>query len=119
MPQLILEYSDNVLEKNDLFHLLKKINLFLAESLPAELSSCKSRAIKWDTYCIGDGSMDNAFVHINLKVMSGRDVEKLTNVGHGMIEILKKYFYQSAQHLKLQITIEIAELQTTYLKYFA
>ena len=117
MPQLILEYSSNIIETNNLIDLLKNINKFLSESLPTELSSCKSRAIEYAVYCIGDGSLHNAFVHVNLKVMSGRSLDKLTDVGNGTMNILKKYFHESARQLNLQITLEIDELQKTYFKY--
>ena len=117
MPQLILEHSSNILEKNIVFTALKKINIFLNETLPTDLSSCKSRAVEYDTYCIGNGDKNNAFIHVNLKVMPGRNVDKLNEVGNGLIYILKECFCESAQSLNLQITLEIDELKTTYFKY--
>lgn len=117
MPQLILEYSSNILEKDNLFDILKNLNCYLSEKLPTELVSCKSRSIEHRMFCVGDGNKRNAFVHINLKVMPGRNLEKLNNVGNGMMDILKQYFHQSAKQLNLQITLEIDELQTTYFKY--
>lgn len=117
MPQLILEYSSNVIEPDK--ELLKSINQFLTEILPTELSSCKSRAIRHDNFCVGNGNEKNAFIHVNLKVMPGRTVEKLNDVGNGMMKILQEYFHQSLQKLKLQITIEIGELEKTYFKFAA
>ena len=117
MPQLILEYSSNIIEKNNLINLLKNINKFLSESLPTELSSCKSRSVECGVYCIGDGSPRNAFVHVTLKIMPGRNLNKLTDVCNGVMNILKEYFHESAQKLNLQITLEIDELQKTYFKY--
>ncbi len=117
MPQLILEHSSNIFEKDDLFDILNHLNSFLSEKLPTELASCKSRSVEYQTYCIGDGSQNNAFIHINLKVMPGRSLEKLNDVGKSMMDILKQYFCKSAKQLNLQITIEISELQKTYYKY--
>lgn len=117
MPQLILEYSSNIIEKDDLFNLLKKLNIFMAEKLPADLTSCKSRSIEHDNYCIGSGDTTNAFVHINLKVMSGRTVEKLNDVGSSIIELLKQHFSKSLSQLNLQLSVEISELSKTYFKY--
>ncbi len=114
MPQLILDYSSNIIEKTQLADLLKKINVFLSEQLPTNLSSCKSRAIKQDVFCVGDGNSNNAFVHINLKIMPGRDMEKLNKVGNAILAILKDYFHQSLDQLNLQITLEIEEIQTYF-----
>ena len=117
MPQIVLEYSSNIIEKNNLTDLLKSINKYLSESLPTELSSCKSRSIECDVYCIGDGSLRNAFAHVSLKVLPGRDSNQLTDVGNGIMGILKEYLHESAQSLSLQITLEISELQKTYFKH--
>ncbi len=117
MPQLILEYSSNILEKDNLSDVLKKINKFLSETLPTELASCKSRSIEYDSFVVGDGDPKNAFVHINLKVMPGRSIDKLNKLGQEIIGILKEYFHTSADQLNLQITLEIDEIQKTYFKY--
>lgn len=119
MPQLILEYSSNITEDQNLDDLLKTINKFLSDALPTELSSCKSRAIKLNTFCIGNGNEKNAFIHINLKVLAGRTVEKLNAVGDGVMKILKEYFQQSIRQLNLQITLEIGELEKTYFKFIS
>lgn len=119
MPQLILEHSSNIIEKDNLLDVLKKINKFLSEMLPTELASCKSRSAEYNAYCIGDGDPHNAFVHINLKVMPGRNFDKLNAVGNGVMDILKEYFHKSAKQLNLQITLEIDELQKTYFKHIA
>ena len=117
MPQIILEYSSNIIEKDKLTDLLKSINKYLSESLPTELSSCKSRSVGYDVYCIGDGSPRNAFAHVNLKILPGRSFNQLTDVGNGIMGVLKEYLHESAQRLNLQITVEIDELQKTYFKH--
>jgi 5-carboxymethyl-2-hydroxymuconate isomerase len=119
MPQLILEFSDNIIEQNDLSRLMKTCNEALVVGLPAELASCKTRAIKHSLYHLGDGNPSNAFVHANLKVMPGRTNEVLQNMGNNIMEILKAYFVESQQKLNLQITIEIGELQNIYFKFMS
>ncbi len=117
MPHLILEYSSNIFEKANLSSLLKKMNEYLSEILPTDLSSCKSRSIEYSDFFVGNGNPHNAFLHVNLKVLSGRSAEQLHDVGQGLISILKEYFQHSATELNLQITLEIEELQKTYFKY--
>jgi len=117
MPQLTLEFSSNLLEKNNLTNLFKQCHTILSETLPTQLSSCKSRAIKCKRYVVGDGHPDNAFVHINLKVLPGRTLEKRNILGEKIMETLKQFFSDSINKLNLQITLEIMELQPTYFKF--
>lgn len=116
MPQLTLEYSANILEKSHLTSLLKSCHELIANELPTKIESCKSRAIERDIYCVGDGNAQNAFVHVVLKVMPGRDEATRIKVGEKLLELLKMHFGKSLEMLKLQITIELDELSTTYFK---
>lgn len=117
MPQLILEFSDNIIEQHDINDLMQTCNEALVVGLSTDLASCKTRAIKHSLYHIGDGDPNNAFVHASLKVMPGRTNEIIQNMGNNMMEILKAYFAESQQKLNLQITIEISELQDMYFKF--
>lgn len=114
MPHLVLEYSSNVIEKDNLSRLLLECHNILAQSLPAKIESCKSRAIECTTYCVGDGNPANAFVHVSLAIMAGRTLETLKATADKLMEIYRNYFDRSLQQLNLQITIEISELAKTY-----
>jgi 5-carboxymethyl-2-hydroxymuconate isomerase len=116
MPQLLLEMSSNVKEQENINHLLQACHAILADRLPTDLASCKSRAIIYDTYCVGDGNSNNALVNLTIKILTGRTQETLTSIGNSIMAILKNYFIKSLQELNLQITIEISELPQTYLK---
>ncbi len=119
MPQLILEYSANIIEKDNISTLLASINKLLSEQLPTEIRNCKSRALAYSSFCIGDGNPQNAFVHLNLKIKAGRSRELLNILGNQIIEILKKYFSNSISKLNLEITLEIDELQDSYFKFYS
>jgi 5-carboxymethyl-2-hydroxymuconate isomerase len=114
MPQLILEYSDNIIEKDHLRELLGQCNQLIVEMLPAELKACKSRAVMHSNYCIGDGNYKNAFAHINLRILPGRSEEAVEKTGEELLKLLRKYFSKSFESFNLQLTVEIAELE----KYF-
>lgn len=119
MPHLVLEYSANIVEGENLFELFKKCHVLLMEILPTDIESCKSRAIKYNEYYIGNGDLNNAFVHVDIKIMPGRDLIKLKNVSCQILDILKEYFIFSAKELNLQITVEVTELEETYLKFIS
>lgn len=110
MPHLTLEFSHNVIEKNNLQPLLKTLHEIIADSLPTDISGCKSRAIELDTFHVGNGEPDSAFVHVTLKVLPGRTPEHLQKVGEKLMTKLREHFDDSFKKLKLQITMEITEL---------
>jgi 5-carboxymethyl-2-hydroxymuconate isomerase len=117
MPQLRLEFSSNILEKSNLTHLFQECHVMLEKMLPTNISTCKSRATECATFYVGDGNPQNAFVHVSLKVLPGREAEILKNVGETMMGLLQKHFAHSLQALKLQITLELMELEKTYFKF--
>lgn len=116
MPQLRLEFSSNVLEKTNMTSLFHECHLILEKTLPTQINTCKSRAIECDLFYVGNGNQNNAFVHVSLKVLPGRDVETLKKLGEVMMDLFQKYFADSMQKLNLQITLEIMELEKTYFK---
>ena len=116
MPQLILEYSSNILEKDNMKPLFQEYHSILEKTLPTDINNCKSRAIACDDYYIGQGQPNNAFIHISLKIMPGRDFETLKNTADAMMSTSKNHFSGSLQKLNLQITIEIIDLEKAYFK---
>lgn len=116
MPQMTLEYTQNIIEKSGIHDLLRKSHEVLVECLPTALSDCKSRVYECKDYWVGDGDPDNAFVHVCLKVQAGRTPEILRKTGDRLMQELRNYFSESLEKRKLQITIEIVELSQTYLK---
>ncbi len=116
MPHITLEYSSNILEKNNLKPLFSSIHQILTEALPTKLEACKSRAIKYEEFYLADGSENNAFLHLNIKVMKGRSVELINSIALKITSLLKEYFSKSSKALNLQITLEMDELQPTYYK---
>lgn len=116
MPHLTLEFSSNTLERN-FSKLFAECHSILVNTLPTELASCKSRAIEAYASHLGDGNKNNAFVHLNLKIMAGRSLETRKQAGDNLLAALKTHFAGSMHALNLQITIEIMELEDTYFKF--
>lgn len=116
MPQLVLEYSSNILEKNDILSIFPKFHAVLAQGLPINLSNCKSRAIESNLYYIGDGNPHHAFIHVDLKILPGRSDDTIKKVGERMMEILKNHFSGSLSKLQLQLSLSINELGKNHFK---
>src|SRR5688572_26216158 len=100
MPHLTLEFSSNIIERNDMKSLFKKCHEALTYMLPTDIEHCKSRAVECSDFYIGTDHTDNGFVHLDLKVMPGRTNETLQKVTAELIQILNLHFTKSLQSFK-------------------
>jgi 5-carboxymethyl-2-hydroxymuconate isomerase len=119
MPQIILEYSNNLIEKNELLPLLSKVHEILVDSLPAKLMSCKSRAVSRDIFLIADGNPQAAFINLQVGVLSGRTMETLETTGKLLVNLMNEYFSKSSESLKLTMAVEIYELGKVYHSWYS
>ena len=117
MPHLTLEYSANLSEKNNFKKLFTEFNEILATNLPTDIKGCKCRAYAVSDFVVGDGATDNAFVHIELRVLRGRESDKVREAGMKIMETARTYFTESFKKLSLQLTLEIIELSPHYFKF--
>lgn len=117
MPHLIVEFSSNIAEKQQFSSLFAKCHPLLVQGLPTQLSHCKSRAIEYDHYWIGNGDTKNGFIHANLKILPGRTPETLNQVAETLMAVFKAHFAESMRILDLQITLEVSELDSHYKVY--
>lgn len=117
MPHLILEASSNIHESNKrLEELLSECHQFLADKLPTQVSSCRSRVMLHDIYVVGDNAPDLAFIHLTIKLLKGRSHGLLLDVAESIKAKIKEYCSRSSEHLKLEISVEIVELSEVYVK---
>src|SRR5476651_359506 len=101
MPHLILEFSDNILEKNNITPLFQQCHAILTATLPTPIENCKSRAVEHTCYYLGNGQPKNAFIHVSLQILPGRSAETLQNTGNQLIVLFKNYFAESREKLNL------------------
>lgn len=116
MPHILLECSENLDFQPNCGELFEKIHCLLAQELPTNLSSCKSRCQTHQAFYLGDGSKTNAFVHVTIKVLSGRTDDKKKSIGQEILAILQAYFQQYKSTLNLQLSVEIVDLDKNYFK---
>ena len=116
MPHLTLEYTDNVSDPEDMRETMLKMHRVLNETGGIRLANCKSRSRRLDTYAVGDGSPDNAFLHLDVRFMEGRPDEVKRTIGNELLQILREDFSEAG--LDLQITVEIRDIMgNTYFKH--
>jgi 5-carboxymethyl-2-hydroxymuconate isomerase len=118
MPHITLEVTGNIDHPqagySDLFAALHRV---LADAVGVDTANCKSRAIRLDTYRVGDGEAGNGFVHLEVSIFDGRPVELRREVGQRCLAVLEDHFSQARQQLDLQVTVSVKEMERdTYLK---
>ena len=90
MPHFIAECTDNIREQADLPGLFAKVNAALA-----------------------DGQHDYAFVHMTLKIGSGRSLESREQVGEMLFGLIKSHFAALMDSRYLALSFELDELHPT------
>jgi 5-carboxymethyl-2-hydroxymuconate isomerase len=114
MPQIYFEYSDNVVIPK-LRKVIDHIHNTLADQLPTDLRSCRTRIIKHENYVVGNGDHKNCFVYLAINVLKGRKKEQLELIANN----ISKYItieLNKPQNLELQISVSINELPEIYIK---
>jgi len=113
MPHVIFELSDNISETN-LQEVLAQIQQILVDTLPTELSSCKSRVVCHQNFLVGNGDSHNAFIHLSIEILAGRSKETLDLAANKIMRLLKENFKQSQEKLNVKISISIKDLPAAY-----
>ncbi len=115
MPHIVLECSDNIIEK-DFKSLLLSIHHTLSENLPTDLSNCKSRVVRCEDVVMGNGDKNQAFVHVTISVLKGRSAELLKKISTMILEQVANALQTSAKQYVLQLSIAILELPDNFEK---
>ena len=107
MPQITLEHSTHF-DKADFRKLALEIHQLCVEHTGASLASCKTRIVRADNLVIADGSPDQAMVHCDLLILSGRTQEQKTALGEATLKAMVAALTQYDG--PRQITVEIGDL---------
>ncbi|MGQ3889818.1 5-carboxymethyl-2-hydroxymuconate Delta-isomerase [Legionella sp. CNM-1927-20] len=116
MPHLVLEYSNNIDIRPEVTTFFAKAHSLLEKILPTQLASCKSRCINYDNFYIGSGQINNAMVHLTLKILPGRSDLLKEQVGQKLIELMTESFAPRNKNLNLEFSMEIIEASPHYFK---
>lgn len=116
MPHLILEYTGNLSPARPFKAVFTELHSILSDHGIA-IENCKSRAIPLETFLVSDGSKDSAFVHLDVRFLSGRTAGIKTKIAGQMLETLVRSF-PGHQTTHLQITVEIGDIDRRFYMKF-
>lgn len=107
MPQITLEHSIHF-DGTDWRALALDIHQLCVDLVGATLPSCKTRIVRCERLIIADGAPEQAMVHCDLRIITGRTQEQKTDLGEQVLAAL-----QSGLHPydgPRQISVEIGSL---------
>ncbi len=113
MPHQIIEYSANLDAKLDMRDLVMHLHNAAAGIDGLPLGGLRTRAARRENYRVADGHVDNAFVHLTLKLGHGRTVEKRQEFGSVLFAALCDFLQPVSSSSPLAISFEIQEIDPT------
>jgi 5-carboxymethyl-2-hydroxymuconate isomerase len=117
MPHCILEFSDNLAHPLDPQALFAELHTALAELEAFPASDIKSRAVRHKEFYVGDGQPDNAFVHLRLFLLSGRDISVRQRLGQICLRVVSHHLAASMAQQTCQLSVELIEIdRSAYIK---
>ncbi len=113
MPHLIIEHSSNI-PSDSIFVLQRNIQkiMHLREG-NFDADQCKCRSFSFDQYLVGNlEQYDSSFIHITLKVLTGRSTEIRKNLSHKIMEFVQE-FYADLKIItkRCDISVDIVEME--------
>ena len=109
MPQITLEYTDNL--EFEIQPLLARLHSELVATGAINLKGLKSRTVRHSDYRIADGNPDYAFVQVNLLIRAGRSEEVQREFSERVMAVLKETFGYRFENGYLSLTVDVKEMR--------
>jgi len=110
MPHVIVEYSANIEAEILPDDLVDEIHRAAITSGIAEPIAVRTRLMRREHYRVGDGSPENAFVHIDIRARKGRSLEQKKAMVQTIYDQASKTLEAVFRARPLALTVEIHEI---------
>jgi 5-carboxymethyl-2-hydroxymuconate isomerase len=109
MPHLVIEHSANVgaLPLSDLLPALNRSLTASPEIL--DESDLKTRVVAFDQFRIGNQADSRAFVHAQLRLLSGRSPEAKRDLSERIAVVLRQFVPKPAG-VQVQLSVEVIDM---------
>jgi 5-carboxymethyl-2-hydroxymuconate isomerase len=114
MPHLIVEYSDNLSSRVDIPELLQTLHQTALATGVFPIGGLRTRAARRDQYVIADAHLDNAFIHITVRIGHGRDRDTKRRAGDQLFSALCGYLDTAFRTGPLSISLELQEIDPEF-----
>jgi len=114
MPHIVIEYTANLGAQARIPALLKTVNqTMIAQDGVYPTGGIRSRALRLDQYRMADGAADDAFVHVMLKIGSGRSAAVKKQTCDALFDAIKAHFADLYEQRYLALSMEVVEFSET------
>jgi 5-carboxymethyl-2-hydroxymuconate isomerase len=110
MAHFLVEYSTNIESEMALPELFEKLIRVAAGTGVFPFGGLRARGLPRKQYRIADGHEDNAFVHVQFRVGSGREVETLRSAGEEIYAVLSDHLIGIFESRAMAISMEFVEI---------
>ena len=110
MPHLIIEHSGNLQGRVDLLALVTQIHSAALATGVFPEKGLRTRLASRLDYLIADGDPDNAFVHVVIRIGSGRNLETRRRAGEEIFQALCQALAPDQEQNPLALSCEIQEI---------
>ncbi len=110
MPHLIVEYSASLEPGLDMARVVAALHEAALETGVFPVGGIRTRAARRDVYRIADGHADNAFIHIQARIGTGRTAEVRQQAAEHIFARLKSETAETFAKQPLGLTLEIVEI---------
>jgi 5-carboxymethyl-2-hydroxymuconate isomerase len=112
MPHVIVEYSANIEADLSPDRLVDEIHRAATTSGIAEPVAVRTRLMRREHYRVGDGSPENAFVHIDVRGRKGRTLEQKKAMVQTIYDQANKTLDHVFKARPLALTVEFHEIDS-------
>jgi 5-carboxymethyl-2-hydroxymuconate isomerase len=112
MPHVIVEYSANIEADLTPQQLVEDIHGAAVGAGIAEPVAIRTRLMRRDVFRVGDGSPENAFVHIDIRGRKGRSLEQKKTMVQAIYDQANKTLDHVFKARPLALTVEFHEIDS-------
>jgi 5-carboxymethyl-2-hydroxymuconate isomerase len=109
MPQITVEYSAALADSFDRRAFALALHPLAAELIGSQLASFKTRFTALAETVIGDGDARHAMVHVDFRLLSGRETLVKQTLGR-MVLALAEQHVRPVAGMDIQVTVEVRDL---------
>lgn len=110
MPHVIVEYSGNLDGALDVGKLLADLHQTVIDSKVAEVAAIRTRAERREAFRVADGSAENAFVHVTMRLRIGRSEDVRTKLADALLAATDRNLQRAYAAHPTAITVEMEEI---------
>lgn len=107
MPHLVVEYSANLEPDLDARALLEALHQSADASGIFQPATIRSRTIRHETFIVGEGRPKDAFVHVSVRIRSGRDETTQWSLTNRLLAVSQEQLATAYLTHRIGLTVEI------------